>query len=177
MEKTVYIDEKPVRLKSTAALPKRYKAQFRRDYFADLLKIAKVFGSGAKKRADLRTISFDDLNHFDMDVLYDIAGGTLYAAGIYTFAKNAEFAPGGVSGLALILNHLSGLPVGTTTLLLNIPLIAVSYKLVGKRFLMKSAVSMLVSNIILDGIFPLLRLIQAPHFWQHCMRASFWERE
>ena len=47
MEKTVYIDEKPVRLKSTAALPKRYKAQFRRDYFADLLKIAKVFGSGA----------------------------------------------------------------------------------------------------------------------------------
>ena len=89
-----------------------------------------------------------------LDVLYDIAGGTLYAAGIYTFAKNAEFAPGGVSGLALILNHLSGLPVGTTTLLLNIPLIAVSYKLVGKRFLMKSAVSMLVSNIILDGIFP-----------------------
>lgn len=81
MEKTVYIDEKPVRLKSTAALPKRYKAQFRRDYFADLLKIAKVFGSGAKKRADLRTISFDDLNHFDMDVLYDI---------VWTMAKSAD---------------------------------------------------------------------------------------
>ena len=74
MEKTVYIDEKPVRLKSTAALPKRYKAQFRRDYFADLLKIAKVFGSGAKKRADLRTISFDDL-------LYDI---------VWTMAKSAD---------------------------------------------------------------------------------------
>ena len=27
MEKTIYIDEKQVKLKSTAALPKRYKAQ------------------------------------------------------------------------------------------------------------------------------------------------------
>lgn len=60
---------------------KGIRHNFRRDYFADLLKIAKVFGSGAKKRADLRTISFDDLNHFDMDVLYDI---------VWTMAKSAD---------------------------------------------------------------------------------------
>ena len=88
------------------------------------------------------------------DLLYDIAGGVLYAAGIYTFAKNADFAPGGVSGLALILNALFHLPIGTTTLLLNIPLVVISYRIVGKRLLIKSAVSMLISSIILDGIFP-----------------------
>ena len=50
------------------------------------------------------------------DFLYNIAGSILYAAGIDTFAGAAGFAPGGVSGLALILNHLWGLPVGIMAL-------------------------------------------------------------
>lgn len=88
------------------------------------------------------------------DLIYDITGGVFYAAGLYTFAGNAGFAPGGVSGLALILNHIWGLPVGTVTLLLNIPLAAVSYKTVGRRLLAKSAKTMIISSLILDVIFP-----------------------
>lgn len=90
-----------------------------------------------------------------LDLIYDIAGSILYAAGIYTFAGNGGFAPGGVSGLALIMNHLWGLPVGTVTLLLNIPLILISYKTVGKRLLIKSGVTMLISTIFVDLVFPL----------------------
>ena len=89
------------------------------------------------------------------DLIYDIAGSILYAAGIYTFAGNAGFAPGGVSGLALILNHLWGLPVGTVTLFFNIPLVLISYRAVGKRLLIKSAVTMVISSLFLDLIFPL----------------------
>lgn len=81
MEKTIYIDDKPVRLKSTAALSKRYKAQFRRDYFADLLKVAKVFGGTKKKDISLNNVTFENLDHLDMDVLYDI---------IWTMAKSAD---------------------------------------------------------------------------------------
>lgn len=81
MEKTIYIEEKPVRLRSTAALPKRYKAQFQRDYFADLMKLAKVFDTKGRKTAGLKDISFEKLDHFDMDVLYDI---------IWTMAKTAD---------------------------------------------------------------------------------------
>lgn len=88
------------------------------------------------------------------DLIYDITGGVFYAAGLYTFAGNAGFAPGGVSGLALILNHIWGLPVGTVTLLFNIPLAAVSYKTVGRRLLAKSAKTMIISSLILDVIFP-----------------------
>lgn len=90
-----------------------------------------------------------------LDLIYDIAGSILYAAGIYTFAGNGGFAPGGVSGLALIMNNLWGLPVGTVTLLLNIPLILISYKTVGKRLLIKSGVTMVISTLFLDLIFPL----------------------
>ena len=89
------------------------------------------------------------------DFLYNIAGSILYAAGIYTFAGNAGFAPGGVSGLALIMDYLWGLPVGTVTLLLNIPLVIISYRAVGKRLLVKSAVTMVISSLFLDLVFPL----------------------
>ena len=89
------------------------------------------------------------------DILYDISGSILYAAGIYTFAGNAGFAPGGVSGLALIMDYLWGLPVGTVTLLLNIPLVIISYKAVGRRLLIKSAVTMVISSLFLDVIFPM----------------------
>lgn len=92
------------------------------------------------------------------DIFYDIAGSILYAAGIWIFAKNADFAPGGISGLSLILNHLWGFPLGTTTLLLNVPLAVISYKVVGKGFLRKTAVSMVVSTIFLDVIFPMFSM-------------------
>ena len=90
------------------------------------------------------------------DILYDIAGSILYAAGIYTFAGNAGFAPGGVSGLALILNYLMGLPVGTVSLLFNIPLVIISYRAVGRSLLAKSAKTMVISSFFLDVVFPFI---------------------
>ena len=91
---------------------------------------------------------------FFIDLLCDIIGSILYSTGIYTFAKMADFAPGGISGLALIINYLWGLPIGTMTLILNIPLVLISYRVVGKQFLMKTARSMIISTIFLDMIFP-----------------------
>lgn len=91
---------------------------------------------------------------FFLDLLCDILGSILYATGIYSFAKAADFAPGGISGLALILNHLWGLPIGIMTLVLNIPLVLISYRVVGKSFLLKTARSMIISTIFLDLVFP-----------------------
>ena len=50
-----------------------------------------------------------------VDILYDIIGSILFGAGIYTFAEGGNFAPGGISGIALIMNKLWNLPVGTMT--------------------------------------------------------------
>ena len=90
-----------------------------------------------------------------VDILYDIIGSILFAAGIYTFAEGGNFAPGGISGIALIMNKLWNLPVGTMTLILNIPLVIISYKTVGKRFLMKTARTMIISTIFVDLVFPM----------------------
>lgn len=91
-----------------------------------------------------------------MDLLFDIIGGILYAAGIYSFASQAEFAPGGVSGLAIIINHFTNLPIGTCTLILNIPIIIICLKTLGKTFFLKSIKTMIISTVIIDFVFPLL---------------------
>lgn len=106
------------------------------------------------KKTVFKLIDQWDYKIFVWDLLYDIAGSILYAAGIYTFAGSAGFAPGGVSGLALILNSLWALPVGTVTLLFNIPLVIISYKAVGRQLLIKSAKTMIISSLFLDVIFP-----------------------
>lgn len=91
-----------------------------------------------------------------MDLLFDIIGGILYAAGIYSFASQAEFAPGGISGLAIIINHFTNLPIGTCTLILNIPIIIICLKTLGKTFFLKSIKTMIISTVIIDFVFPLL---------------------
>ena len=98
------------------------------------------------------------VKNFAIDTAYDIAGSILFAIGIYTFAKSADFAPGGVSGLALIFNHLFDVPIGTMTLVLNIPIVLISFKLLGKRFFLKSLKTMIISTFFLDVVFPRLPL-------------------
>ena len=76
-----------------------------------------------------------------VDQLYNLAAGFLYALSICYFARGSDFAPGGISGLALIVNYLWHLPVGITTLVFNLPLVALSIRFVGRAFLAKSLVS------------------------------------
>ena len=93
-------------------------------------------------------------NSWAYDLAADLAGGVCYAVGMYVFAMHADFAPGGVSGLALLLNRLLGLPVGLGTLLLNLPLFALSYRFVGRRFLARTLRSMMICVLLLDVVFP-----------------------
>ena len=71
-----------------------------------------------------------------------------------SFAKMANFAPGGLTGLALIMNSLWKFPIGITTMVLNIPLILISGKLVGKSFLLTTIKTMCFCTLFLDIIFP-----------------------
>ena len=54
------------------------------------------------------------------DILVDLAAGMALAIGIYNFALNANFPVAGFSGVAIILYHVFGIPVGAGTILLNV---------------------------------------------------------
>lgn len=89
-----------------------------------------------------------------IESLYYFFGSLFYSIGIYTFAKDAGFAPGGFSGLALICNYLWDMPIGITTLLFNIPAVIFSYKVLGRAFMLKSFIVMGICTILLDLVFP-----------------------
>lgn len=93
---------------------------------------------------------------FFKDIPMDIVGGALYAAGIFSFASAAHFAPGGIAGLSVIVNHFTGLPIGVGTLIFNIPVILFCYRTLGKWFLIKSLKTMAICTLFLDVVFPLL---------------------
>ncbi|MCR5477730.1 MAG: YitT family protein [Lachnospiraceae bacterium] len=109
----------------------------------------------SEKRKQRELTKKHDWKRFWIDLLCDIIGGFLYAMGIYTFAKMANFSTGGISGLALIVNHLWNLPIGTMTLVMNIPLVLISWKVVGWKFLAKTARSMVICTVFLDILFPM----------------------
>ena len=90
-----------------------------------------------------------------LDILYDIIGGSLYAAGAYSFASKADFVTGGITGYAMILNYfIKTIPIGMWILILNIPIILYCLKTLGKRFLFHSLRTMVISTVLLDLVFP-----------------------
>lgn len=108
------------------------------------------------------------------DLLCDIVGSILYSIGIYTFAKNADFAPGGISGLALIINHLWDLPIGIMTLVLNIPFVLFSYKVLGRSFLLKTAKTMVICTFFLDVVFPHIPVYSGNPLLSAIYSGAFW---
>lgn len=89
------------------------------------------------------------------DLAFDLAGSVLMGVGVYTFALKGGFATGGLSGMALIINYLWGLPVGTVTLLLNVPLVLLTWRTLGHVFFLKSLRTMVISTAVIDLVLPL----------------------
>lgn len=90
------------------------------------------------------------------DILIDIIGGILIAIGIYNFAVNAHFPMTGISGIALIFYYLFQTPIGTMTMILNIPIAIACYNILGKSFFLRSLKSIFITSVIMDTLGPLL---------------------
>ena len=74
------------------------------------------------------------IQEWGKDLLADVLGALLYGAGVYVFAVNANFAPGGITGLAILVNHFFPfLPIGTLTVIINLPVILLCYAYLGKK--------------------------------------------
>ena len=89
------------------------------------------------------------------DLAYDIVGSLLIAIGIYNFALYANLPLAGISGICLIIYKITGLPIGVGTVILNIPIAILCYKLLGRKFFFRSIKSMLISSFFIDVIAPL----------------------
>ena len=91
--------------------------------------------------------------------MYDILGSILFALGFYTFAEKGGFAPGGMTGIAMLIRHYFPiLPLGTLTLALNVPVVLACLPVLGRQYLYKSLRTMLISTFFMDVVFTRLPL-------------------
>lgn len=82
-------------------------------------------------------------------------GSALYAAGFQFFLYHNAIPTGGITGLAMILNYLTDLPVGVMTIVMNVPIFLVAWKVIGLRFIIASLGGMALSSVFVD-LFALL---------------------
>lgn len=78
-------------------------------------------------------------------------GCLIFALGFDLFMEPHSINVGGVSGVAMLLVEVTGIgSVGVFTVILNVPLFLMGYKVLGKRFFFGSLFGMLASSLFLD---------------------------
>ena len=91
-----------------------------------------------------------------IDIGTDILGGLFIAIGVYNFAVSSGFPVAGISGIAVVFYYFWKIPIGIMTNILNVPIVIICYRLLGRKFFLKSIKTMLISNIMLDVVAPML---------------------
>lgn len=79
-----------------------------------------------------------------------VLGCVIGAAAYPTFLDPGRIAPGGLTGVAMILKHLWGWDIGITSLLMNIPLFVIGYKAMGRVFAFRSLVATILFSLAID---------------------------
>ncbi len=92
---------------------------------------------------------------------YIVLGAIIISLGYVYFIIPYKILPGGVYGIAIILHHKLGFPVGMTALVFNIVLLLVGLKLLGPRFGIKTLTALVLTSVMVDlasfwsGLVPL----------------------
>ncbi len=79
-----------------------------------------------------------------------VMGCVIGAAAYPTFLDPGKIAPGGLTGVAMILKHLWGWEIGITSLILNVPLFIVGYKAMGRVFAFRSLAATVMFSLAID---------------------------
>ncbi len=85
-----------------------------------------------------------------LDVVFAVLGSALVALSLSMFTIPNDIAPGGVSGLATALAHISPIRVSIWSLLLNVPLMLLAWRIMGVRPLLLTLLSTVLLSVFID---------------------------
>ncbi|MBP3596959.1 MAG: YitT family protein [Clostridia bacterium] len=103
------------------------------------------------------------MKNFIKDIIISLFGCIIAAFGTSCILLPNQLSSGGFSGIATILYYFLGWQMGTTIILMNIPLFIISYFKVGKEFFFKSLISTFAFSKFID-IFEQFKLIENDKF-------------
>ena len=86
------------------------------------------------------------------EIFGTILGSFVISIGISLFLLPNQLSSGGIAGIGTIIYYLLKIPMGTTIILLNIPLFLISILKIGKSFFVKSLIGTISLSIFIDWI-------------------------
>lgn len=90
--------------------------------------------------------------------LFIILGSLILALGVVLFFSPNELITGGTAGLALLLHYVSSFSIGTLMLGVNIPLLIIGYKYLGKMFAIRTIITIILISLFIDFFAEYLEL-------------------
>ena len=85
-----------------------------------------------------------------LNIIKILLGSAVFAVGIQWFFHPAALLSGGVTGIALVINYLTGAPTGVMLAALNLPLFIIALRRYGWRFMGGSLLGTLASSLFID---------------------------
>ncbi len=98
------------------------------------------------------------LKEYFNQILLVFLGCILMGVAYSLFIIPHHFVPGGVSGIAIIINFFFILLVGILIIVLNLPIFLIAARQMGKGFVFRSIIGMVASSLTIDFFYEVLKL-------------------
>lgn len=93
------------------------------------------------------------------NMMYVVAGSFFIALGVVFFLALNQVATGGTPGLAILLAHIfPGISLGVLMILINIPLLLLGMKYLGKSFGVRTVITIILVSAFTDFLNTVLRV-------------------
>lgn len=87
---------------------------------------------------------------FLKDIPFYLIGVSLFSVSVNCFTAPNNIAPGGLTGIATVINYLTDFPIGMATLIMNIPLLIWAFISLGYKFIGKTLVGSILCSAAID---------------------------
>jgi uncharacterized membrane-anchored protein YitT (DUF2179 family) len=89
-------------------------------------------------------------------------GAVLVAVGLEIFLVPNNIIDGGITGISIILSHLTGFRLGLFLFVLNVPFLIVGYQQIGKTFALSTLFSIIILSIVASMLVPVPGITNDP---------------
>lgn len=96
------------------------------------------------------------MKHHAKSVFYEYLiitiGSVIYSTGIALFLDPNNLAPGGVTGISIILSNYIPIETGTIIFIINIPILMLGFWKLGRKMMCRTLYCTAINSLIIDGI-------------------------
>lgn len=77
-------------------------------------------------------------------------GCLIYSLSVVLFIDPVQIIPGSVTGIGVVVKALTGFPIGALNLIINIPLVIIGTMVLGKKLLVYTGLTVLLTSAFMD---------------------------